>query len=166
MPVLAQICMVVATLALIGIAIVAIRVMLETRNMLVTANRSLAGLPTLIDHATRTSKRADELLAAASQITRSAGSGAARIEGLATRTTSIASKLLDEVEAPLFRAVGVLRGLRTGWKHLVGIWNIRAAGPSSRPALDDSSSEARWVDDGGMPARARGEGEANGSHAR
>lgn len=166
MPGLAQICMVFATLALIGIAIVAIRVLLEMRTMLVTANRSLAELPKLIDRATRTSERADELLAAFSRITRSASAGAAQVEGLATRTTIIASRLLDEVEAPLIRTVGVLRGLRTGWSHLTGLWNLRAAGRSNGPPSADSSSDARWLDDGGAHSRARVDGEASGARAR
>ena len=155
MPLLAQICMVVVTIAVIGMAAMAIRVMLQTRELLLTANRSLAELPKLIDRATRTSEKADELLAAFSRITRSAGAGAAQIEGLATRTTSIASMLLDEVEAPLSQAVGVMRGVRTGLKHFVGLWKTRATARSSGPAPADAESEGRWLDDGGVPPPAR-----------
>ena len=165
MPLLAQICMVAATVTLIVVAIMAIRVLLETRDLLVTANRSLAELPRLIDRATRTSERADELLVAFTRITHSAGAGAAQVERLAARTTSIASMLLDEVEAPISRAVGVMRGVHAGWNHLAGLWNRRAAARSSGPPIADSESDARWLDDGGVPTRPRVEVGANGPRA-
>jgi hypothetical protein len=130
--------------------------MLQTKSLIETANRSLAELPALIEDVKRMSERADELLVAFSHITRSAKAGVSRFEGLATRSSTLASSLLDEVERPLSNAVGLMRGLRSGANYLMQLWSTRAASRSHTNQGDENVGEQRWLDDGGIPAGSGG----------
>lgn len=132
MPLLVQVCTVVATLALVGIAVVAIYLMLQTRALLVTANRSLAELPSLIAETKRTAAMAEDLLVAFTQISRSAQIGVSQFEVLAKRTGALTTSLLDEVERPVSHMVAVIRGIQAGASHLIQRWRSRA-GAHSRP---------------------------------
>jgi biopolymer transport protein ExbB/TolQ len=149
MPVIAQICMVVVTIASVAMAVLAVRLMLQTKALLETANRSLMEVPALIADAQRASARADELLSAFAQITRTAREGAARLEGLAERSTALASVVLDEVERPITRAVGVVRGLRSAANAIQSYWQSRHATRTSSQKEIDHDGEERWLDDGG-----------------
>lgn len=152
MPVIAQICMVVVTIALVGLAVVAIRVMLQTKALIERANGSLVELPALIEEARRTSARADELLLAFSHITQSARTGVAQFEHLATRSGQLASNVLDEVEGPLTRVVGLMRGIGVGTRFFVDRWKSRAdRRPTTQTQGEDHVGEQRWLDDGGLP---------------
>jgi uncharacterized membrane protein (Fun14 family) len=152
MPLIAQICMVVVTIALVGIAVISVRLVLQTKALIETANRSLAELPALIKEAKETSARADDLLIALTNITRSVHAGATQFEGIATRTGSLAARILEEVEHPVSRAVGVMRGIRAGANHLFQRWQSHAGSRSPSNQGDDHVGEQRWLDDGGIPA--------------
>ena len=143
MPLIAQICMIVVTLALTGIAVMAIRVMLQTYTLIQNANRSLAELPALIEDAKRASARADELLLAFTSITRSARSGASTLEGLALRSSGLASSVLDEVERPIAQAIGLIHGLRAGANTLTQLWKSRIASRSNINHGDEHVGEQR-----------------------
>jgi hypothetical protein len=156
MPVIAQICMVVVTIASVAMAVLAVRVMLQTKALLETANRSLLQVPALIADAQRASARADELLTAFTQITRTAREGAARLEGLAERSTALAGAVLDEVERPITRAVGVMRGLRSAAHAIQAYWQSRHATRTTQSKEFDHDGEERWLDDGGAVPGSRG----------
>ena len=130
MPLIAQICMVIVTIALAGVSAMAIRLMVQSHELIRTANRSLAEVPALIEEARRTSARADELLVAFSQVARSARAAVSPFEALATRSTAMATTLLDEVERPIRDTVGVIQGIRAGVNHLIRGWTSSAANPS------------------------------------
>jgi len=156
MPLSAQICMVLVTIALVGMAVMTIRLMLQTRKLIETATRSLAELPTLIEDAKRMSVRADELLIAFSQITGSARDGVSQLEGFATRTSALVSQLLDEVEPPVSKTVGLIRGIKAGASFLFQRWHVRASQYSPTTQGDDHVGEQRWLDDGGIPGGSSG----------
>lgn len=152
MPLIAQICMVVVTIALVGIAVVAVRVMLQTKALIERASSSLVELPALIEEARRTSARADELLLAFSHITQTARTGVSQFEHLATRSSRLASNVLDEVEGPLTRVIGLVRGFSVGTRFFVDRWKSRAGRrPTTQPQGEDYVGEQRWLDDGGLP---------------
>jgi len=160
MPLIAQICMIVVTLALVGIAVMAIRLMLQTRVLIETANRSLAELPALIAETKRTSAMAEELLVAFTRITRSAHVAVSQFEGLATRSSALTNTLLDEVERPVSHVVGVIRGIQAGASHLIQRWKSRAGEHSNTNEGEDHVGEQQWLDDGGSPAGSGDRGRA------
>jgi hypothetical protein len=160
MPLSAQICMVLVTIALVTMAAMTIRLMLQTRKLIETATRSLAELPALIEDVKRMSARADELLRAFSQITNSARCGVAQVEGFATRTSALVSQLLDEVEPPVSRTVGWIRGIKAGASFLFQRWHVRASQHSPTTQGDDHVGEQRWLDDGGIPGGSGGRSRA------
>jgi len=156
MPLIAQICMLLVTIALVAMAVMTIRLMLQTRKLIQTATRSLAELPALIEDAKRMSARADELLLAFSQITNSARSGVSQLEGFATRTSALVSHLLDEVEPPVSRTVGLIRGIKAGASFLFQRWHERASQQSPTTQGDDHVREQQWLDDGRVSGGSSG----------
>ncbi len=160
MPLIAQICMVVVTIAVVAMAGVTIRLTLHTKSLIENANRSLADLPALIEEARKASARADDLMAAFTRVTRIAESAASRVEGIAMRSSSLADALLNEVEPPLSRAAGLLRGIRAGASHLIQRWQSRAGGYTKEPKGVEHVGEQRWLDDGGSASGSRGRGRA------
>ncbi|MEO5618472.1 MAG: hypothetical protein ABIS67_11915 [Candidatus Eisenbacteria bacterium] len=152
MPFIAQICMVVVTIALVISAVIFIRLMKQTKALIESANRSLAELPALISEVRQASARADELLVAFSQITHTAKAGVSSFQGIAERTSNLASHLLDEVERPVSKAVGMIRGIRLGASFLFNRWQAKAGGRSPFNQGEDHVGEQRWLDDGGVPA--------------
>lgn len=149
MTLVVQICIVLVTIALVGIAVVAIRLMLQTRALIQTANRSLAGLPALIEDTQRLSGQAEQLLSAFARITGSAHVAVSKFEGLATRSSALTNAVLDEVERPVTNVVGVIQGIRAGASHLIQGWKSRTGRRSSTSEGEDHVGEQRWVDDGG-----------------
>lgn len=160
MPLIAQICMVIVTIALVGVTVMVVRLMFQTRTLIESANRSLAELPALIENLQRMSARTDDLLLAFSQITTSARNGVAQVEGLATRTSAMAAQLLDEIEPPVSRAVGVMRGIKAGTSFLFQRWQSHAGNGSQPTQGDDHVREQQWRDDGGFSAGSGGRGGA------
>lgn len=149
MTLVVQICIVVVTIALVGIAAMAIQVMLRTRALIESANRSLAGLPELIEDTKRMSAQAEQLLKAFARITGSAEVAVSQVEGLATRSSALTHTLLDEVERPVSHVVGVIHGIQAGASHLIQGWRSRAGSRSRTIEGEDHVGEQRWVDDGG-----------------
>lgn len=156
MPLIAQICMVLVTIALVGMAVMTIRLMLQVRTLIEAANRSLAELPALIEDVKRVSARADELLAAFSQIAQTTRAGVAQVEGFATRTSAIVHQVLDEIEPPVARAAGVIRGIKVGASFLFQRWQAHVSSRSQSNQGDEHVGEQRWLDDGGLSAGSSG----------
>ena len=156
MPLIAQICMVIVTIAVAVFAVMGIRLMAQTNKLIVSANVSLAEVPTLLEEVKRTSARVEELLAAFASISESARVGVSQFENVATRAGGLASTLLNEVERPLAQAVGIARSIRFGANYLVQRWKSRT-GDRSQPAPgDEHVGEQRWLDDGGVPVGSSG----------
>jgi len=148
MPLVAQLCLAVVTIALFALAVVAVRLMLRTQILVETATRSLAELPALIEEAKRTSSRAGELLLSMSRVTQSAHSRASQVASIMTRTGAMTTRLLDEIEQPLARAIGVMRGVRSGASLLFRRWQEHFENGDRAPSVPGQADE-RWSDDGG-----------------
>jgi uncharacterized protein YoxC len=152
MPLIAQICMVIVTIALVAMAVMTIRLMFRTKALLESAKISLAELPALIEEIKGISARTDELLLAFTRITGSVHVAASHLEHIATRTGTLASSLLDEVERPVSRAVRVMRALRCGASYLVDRWTSPVASDSHTQQGEDNVGEQPWLDGRGIPA--------------
>jgi hypothetical protein len=160
MALITQICIVAVTIALVGMAVMVIRLMIKTSTLIESASRSLAELPALIEEIRQISARADDLLIAFSQITGSARSAATQFESVTTRSSALASALIDEIEHPVSQAVGLIRGIRVGASFLVQRWWSHVDGRSHTNQGDEHDGEQRWLDDGGIPDRSAGRSRA------
>lgn len=165
MPLIAQICIVVVTLAVVWLAVVAIKLIRETNLLIETAKRSLVELPALIQEIQKSSARADELLRSFSKISHAAQTVVNQVESLSTRTSAMANVVLDEVEQPISKVVGVMQGIRSGADFLARRWTSRLTRRTHTNPGDDHVGEQRWLDDGGIPARSTG-GSWSGSAGR
>ena len=126
MQLVAQICMVLITIALLGIAGLLIRLMLQTRVLIENANRALAELPAALEQARQASARADELLHAFSRITATVEASVSRFERLSSRSTALTTMLFDEVERPVSHMVRAIHGFQAGASHLIQRWKSHA----------------------------------------
>jgi uncharacterized protein YoxC len=160
MALITQICIVAVTIALVAMAVMVIRLLIKTSTLIENANRSLAELPALIEEVRQISARADDLLIAFSQISGSARAAAAQFENLATRSGALASALIDELDRPVSKAVGLMRGIRVGASFLVQRWWSHIDGNSNTNQGDEHDREQRWLDDGGIPDRSAGRSRA------
>jgi uncharacterized phage infection (PIP) family protein YhgE len=134
-------------------AVVAVRIILQTNRLIETANQSLAQLPSLISELRSASTKVDDLLDAFSKITHSAQNGVSHFEDIASRTRGLASTLLDEVEQPIAKAAGVMRGIRVGASFLAQRWMKSRSGRTQQGG-EDYVAKQRWLDDGGFPPRS------------
>jgi hypothetical protein len=156
----AQICMIVVTIALVAIAGLAIRLMLQTRVLIQNANRALAELPVLLEQTRQASARADELLHAFARITDSVEVAVSRFERLTARSSALTSSLFNEVERPVSHVVGAIRGIQAGASHLLQRWKFRDGSNSHTNERDNHDGEQRWLDDGGDAGRGGDRGRA------
>jgi hypothetical protein len=158
MPLIAQVCMVVVTIALVAMAVMAVRLMIKTNTLIETTSRSLAELPTLIEEARQISARADNLLAAFAQITGSTHAAVSQFENIATRAGALASALLDEIAHPVTRVIGVMKGIRVGASFFAERWRSQVKDSSHTNQGDDHDGKQQWLDDGGIPDGSAGRG--------
>jgi len=143
MPLVAQVCMILITLALLVLAGVSIRLMLQTRELIDNAKRSLAELPALLEQIRQASARADELLLAFSRITASVEGSVSRFESLSSRTSALTAALFDEVERPVSHAVRAMRGFQAGASHLIQRWKSHADSRSHTNEREEHDGEQR-----------------------
>jgi uncharacterized protein YoxC len=119
MPALLQICIVIVTIALLAIALAAVRMM--TRINRVTADlsrlthsvRESAVKFDLVTHEART------LLASLRDCVQPVLRVVDRFEAVGQRTADLSTTLLEEIELPVFTAAAVARGVRSGARHLL-----------------------------------------------
>lgn len=143
MELVTQICMILVTIALLGVAGLSIRLMHQTRVLIENANRSLAELPALIEQARKASARADELLHAFSRITSSVEGSVSQFERLSSRTSALTTTLFDEVERPVSHVVRAIRGFQAGATHLIQRWKPHAGSRSQTNEREDHDGEQR-----------------------
>jgi hypothetical protein len=154
MQLVAQICMILITIALLGIAGLLIRLMFQTRVLIENANRALADLPALLEQTRQASARADELLHAFSRITSSVEVSVSQFERLSSRSSALTTMLFDEVERPVSHVVRAIRGFQTGASHLIQRWKSRAGSRTHTNEREFHDGEQRWLDDGGDADRS------------
>ena len=158
MQLVAQICMVLITIVLLGIAGLLIRLMFQTRALIENANRALADLPAVLEQTRQASARADELLQAFARITSSVEASVSRFERLSNRSSALTHMLFDEVERPVSHVVRAIRGFQAGASHLIQRWKSHAGSRAHTNERELHDGEQRWLDDGGDADRSGGRG--------
>ncbi len=121
MPLVLQICIVIVTIGLLTIALFTVRLMArffgkaaEDLSQLTLAVRESVAEIHLVAQETR------ELVASVRDCVTPVQRVAARFEAVGQRTADLSSTLLEELEAPVFAAAAVARGVRSGAGHFLG----------------------------------------------
>jgi len=124
MTLLVQICVVVVTLAIVAIGVATIRTMLQLTR---SATRLSTAAQFSMDQLERTLRETQELLVAAREIGAPAKRVVGRFQRLGERAADLSTALLDEIEDPIYTAVAVSRGVRTGTARLLELLASRVA---------------------------------------
>ena len=132
MPLLVQICILVATIAFIAVTVVLIRAIAQLRSTAAQLERTMAHLDTTIPEIERTVVEARGVLD-------TLGTAAARIDGLTKDFVTTGSKLarasslmVNEVVEPAVQIAALVKGVRAGAATLAGtFFKKRGADPAS-----------------------------------
>lgn len=123
---LVQLCVVVATLAVVVIAIASIRAVMRFEAATHEFTRTAETVRGSVEHADAVTRQLGDLLASMNMAMAPLRHMAARIDEVAERATRASHAVLDEVESPLRNTLAVLAGLRTGTRSLIGALSRRA----------------------------------------
>lgn len=126
MSALVQLCIVVATLSMVAIAIAAIRAMMRFEAATHEFTRTAETVRDSVEHAEAVTRQVQDLVASMHSAMAPMRRTAARIEEVAERAMRASHAVLDEVESPLRTTLAVLAGLRTGTRSLIEALSRRA----------------------------------------
>ncbi len=125
MPVILQICLVAVTAGLVVLVVVAVRALKRFERANESISETLGLLRVLLADATHTSGEVRDLARSLGAVSESVRGIAGKFEAVSDRAVAVSSAVLDEVEAPVRSAVGVVRGVRTGTAVLLRKWASR-----------------------------------------
>ena len=141
MPIVVQICIIAATLALVAVAIVLIRAIGQLRSTMAQLERSMAQLETTIPEIERTVIEARGVLD-------TLGTVADRVDGLtkdfATTGTKIArasSLVVGEVVEPALQIAALVKGVRAGASSLAGTFFKKRGADAATPNQGGNHNE-------------------------
>ena len=131
MTLLTQICVVVLTIAAVTIVIAAIRLMSRIDYLARQLENGIDAFRTSMDDVRQTSSEMRALTRSVDGVVQNLREISAGFEGVGNRAVDLASAVVDEVERPVRRALGLFRGLRAGtaafarrWTHRNGFGSI------------------------------------------
>ena len=122
MTTLIQVCIVVVTIAVVVVAYVAARTMLQFEATAKKFQAGYARFEEVLEDSRQTSRKVRDLVSVLEQIANSMRTGIERIEAVVDRATSMSSMVLDEIAPPVRNVVAVMRGLRSGFRVLTELW--------------------------------------------
>jgi uncharacterized protein YoxC len=112
MPVIVQVCAVIVTISMLVLAIAVVR--MAGRVSKVTDDTRL-----WLEEMRQVTGEAKEVVASAREMLKPVQRVVDRFERLGTRTAAVSAALLEEVEAPVRRAVALVRGVKRGTAYFV-----------------------------------------------
>jgi uncharacterized protein YoxC len=116
---LIQICIVVATLAVVAIAVAMVRALRRVERASDRVSRLTHEIRQWTGQANELTREARETLASCRGVIAPIRRVAERFEALGVQTADLSAAVLEEVESPLRTAVAVARGVRSGTAHLL-----------------------------------------------
>jgi len=123
---LVLLCIVVVTLAMVTIAVAAIRAVVRFEAAAHEFSRTAESVRDSVAHAEGVARQVEDLVTSMRSAMEPVGRVASRIEEVAERATRASHAVLDEMEPPLRNTLAVLAGLRTGTRSLLGSLARRA----------------------------------------
>jgi hypothetical protein len=116
---LVQICIVVATLAVVAIAVATVRTMIRVEKAADRHTQLTGEIQQWIVQANECTREAREAVASVRGVIAPIRRVADRFETLGGRAADLSAEVLGEVESPLRTAVAVARGVRSGTAYLL-----------------------------------------------
>ena len=124
MPALVQICVVIVTLGFVAIVVTTILALIRLGK---AASEMTSTVQASMGQANQIGQETRELLASLREIVPPAQRVVKRFERLGERAADLSTAVLNEIEEPVFTAVAVARGVRTGAAHLLDLFTRRFA---------------------------------------
>ena len=122
MGMIVQVCIVIVTIAILAMAFVAIGVMLQLKATTKKLEASYLYLQEILEDSRETSKKVRELVSVLEQVATTVQKGSARVETVVDRAATVSEFVLDEIQYPVFRAVTIIRALRSGARAIARRW--------------------------------------------
>jgi uncharacterized protein YoxC len=138
---LVQICVVVATLAAVAIAVATIRAMVRVDRAMDQFTQLTGKMQLWIVQANELTREARETVASVRGTIAPVRRVVERFETLGERAAGLSAAVLGEVESPLHTSVAVARGVKTGAVHLLKRWSHRFTHGRSATTNGGSDSE-------------------------
>ena len=118
----AEICVVIAALAMVVIAVAAVRSMSRIESATKTVSALAGEVHLWIGEANKLTREAIETVASVRAVIDPVRRVAERFETLGDRTADLSAAVLEEVEPPLRAAVALGRGLKSAITYLLERW--------------------------------------------
>jgi len=128
LPPLVEICIVVATLAVVAIAVAAVRAMRRVEKMTDQFANLSREIHLWVGQADELTREAREAVAAAGAVIAPIRRVADRFEILGERVAGLSGAVLGEIEGPIHSAVAVIRGVRSVTGYFLDRWSHRSGG--------------------------------------
>ena len=131
MPVIVQICIVVATLALVAVAIVLVRTIAQLRSTAAQLERTMARLEGSIPEIERTVVEARGVLDSLGQVVARVDHLTGEFADTGSRFARASSLVVNEVIEPAARIAALVKGVRAGASSLAGSFLKRRSARSA-----------------------------------
>ena len=132
MPILVQVSIAVATLALVAVAVALIRVLGQIKSTAEQVERTMSRLDTTLPQVERAVVEAQSVLATFGQVSQRVDRVAEHFEAVGSRAAKLSSLVIDDVLLPAGKAAAVVRGVRTGVSALMHTFTSRKSREPSR----------------------------------
>jgi len=119
MPVLLQVCAVIVTLAIAGIAIATITAMRRFEQTAEEFRKTARVVRATVAEAEGVTRQVEELIGSFESVVPPLRRAAERLEDVSHRATNLSSALLNEVEGPIRNTLALVTGVRSGTRSLV-----------------------------------------------
>lgn len=127
MPALIQICIVVATLAVVAIAMAVVRTMMRAQEMADRFTRLAGEIQQWTVEVNALTREAWDTLASVRGVIAPVRRVADRFEALGERVANLSAAVVEEVEGPLLMTMAVARGARAATACLMKRWSRRSS---------------------------------------
>jgi uncharacterized protein YoxC len=129
---LVQICIAVATVALVAVAIALIRVLGQLKATAQQVENTMARLDTTLPQVDRAVEQAQNVLATFNQVSGRVDRIAEQFESVGVRAARLSSLVVDDVLLPASKAAAVVKGVKSGVSALVHSFTSRKSREPNR----------------------------------
>ncbi len=133
MPIIVQVCVVIATIAIVIVTIMVVRLMRRLEVLSAAATQSLARVDAFLEQSQKASIRIEGMLGSLEHMTGSVRGAVDSLEVVVQRAAGLASSILDEAERPVQNVVAVIRAVQAGAAFLVQQWTSRTRPSGNAP---------------------------------
>lgn len=146
MPIVVQACIVIATLAIVVLTIMAIRLMRRLEALSTAASRSLGRFDAFLEQSQKASVRIDGMLVSLEHMTGSVRASVDHLGAVVHRATGLTSSVLDEVERPVRNAVAMFRAVQAGAAFLAQRWTGQPTSSGAEESRPRDSADTTATD--------------------